>query len=518
MLGQQEIELKLVLPESDLHRLEEAPLLRQAAAAARTEQLTSVYYDTRRFKLRKAGVSLRVRSDGKGYVQTVKSEPGEARDVTSRGEWEAEIPGTQPDFDAARGSALEPLLSKKLRRALKPVFETRIERRVFPLQSGDASVELALDRGQIETAGKSADICEIEIELKEGDRAELFHLARLLAEAAPLRLSVRSKAARGYELVEGKATEPAASDRVVVRAGSSAAAAFQTIAESCLHQVAGNWEAVHHGDPAGFHEMRIGLRRLRAALSLFSEMLGDRQSRQIRKELKWLTGELAPARQLDVFTQHVLEPLGNAHPREGVKVFVDEVVRRQDEAEARAKVAVESERFRNLLLDTAEWILAGDWTATQDELARATRERIIDHVAVDILSRRHAKIVKRGRKLRKLDAPKRHKLRIAVKKLRYGSEFFAGLFAAPNARRQRKSFLQALKSLQDGLGDLNDIAAHQMFCASVAGETKPRQGDKCQVAYWAGLAAGRDDAQFQPLLQSSARAFRGFRNVDPFWP
>jgi triphosphatase len=132
----------------------------------------------------------------------------------------------------------------------------RIERKVFPLHAGDATVELALDHGQIATAEKSEDVCEVEIELKEGDRAQLFHQAHLLARAAPLRLSVLSKAARGYELAESKSAEPVAADKVIVRAGLSTAEAFQTTAESCLYQVVANWEAVCRGDPMA--SMRCG--------------------------------------------------------------------------------------------------------------------------------------------------------------------------------------------------------------------------------------------------------------------
>ena len=45
--------------------------------------------------------------------------------------------------------------------------------------------------------------------------------------------------------------------------------------------------------------MRVGLRRLRAAMSLFSTLLHDTQTAAIKTELKWLTGELAPAREIE---------------------------------------------------------------------------------------------------------------------------------------------------------------------------------------------------------------------------
>jgi len=518
MASQQEIELKLALRHQDLHRVENAPLLRGARAAARTEQLNSVYFDTPTFKLRKRGISLRVRSDSKRHIQTIKAQNASG-DLASRDEWETELAGTTPDFKAARGTALAPLLSKKLRHALKPVFETRVERRVFPLQAGDAAVELSLDQGRIETAHDVEAICEVEIELKDGDGAALFRLAHQLAEAAPLRLSVRSKAERGYGLIDGKGAQPVAARQVVVRPGSTAASAFQTIAESCLYQVVANWEAVARSDPDGFHEMRVGLRRLRAAISIFAEMLDDRQTARIKKELKWLTDELAPARQLDVFAERAIEPLRAAHRREpALEALVEELGRRKAEVEERARAAVGSDRFRDLLLDAAQWIRVGDWLTAGDELRQAIRERPVEDIAAQVLSRRCGKLVKRGAKLRELDARKRHKLRIAAKKLRYGSEFFANLFKTRKARRRRRAFLQVLKGLQDGLGDLNDVAAHQALCTSLTRETPPlRQDGKGEFAFMAGIACGREEARTEPLLRAATHAHRGLSKAAPFW-
>lgn len=513
MASQPEIELKLVLPEQFLAQIADTPLLCEASASAKTEQLTSVYFDTPKFKLRKTGLSLRIRSDGKRHVQTVKSDHAGATSVTSRDEWEAEIAGTNPNFRALRGSSLEPLLSNNLRRALKPIFETQIERTLYPLRAGDASVEIALDRGQIKTGEKSTEICEIEIELKGGDRAEPFRLARTFAKVAPVRLSIRSKSERGYELVEGKPAEAVTADEVRLGAGSSTADAFQTIAESCLYQVIANWEAVHHSDPEGFHQMRVGLRRLRAAVSIFSEMLGDDESARVKRDLTWLTNELAPARQLTVFAASVLNPLRSSYPHElAVDLLVDEVERRRGDAERRVKTAIGSDRFRDLLLDTAQWIQAGDWRTTNDELVRASRERRVEDFAAEVLSRRGTNIGKRGKKLRELDARERHKLRIAAKKLRYGCEFFANLFSAAKAQKRRRAFLYGLTALQDCLGDLNDVSAHRTLCSSIADEHPSRH-----VAFLAGIASGREEAKIEPLLRSGLRAHRRLSKIEPFW-
>src|SRR5262249_10337640 len=63
------------------------------------------------------------------------------------------------------------------------------------------------------------------------------------------------------------------------------------------------------------HQMRVGLRRLRAAMSLFADVLQDPQSAALKEELKWLTGELGPARELDVLVTRGVAPVKRRHFR-----------------------------------------------------------------------------------------------------------------------------------------------------------------------------------------------------------
>jgi inorganic triphosphatase YgiF len=513
-----EIELKLAVPEHSLGDLEELPLLRSAIGAAKARRLDSVYFDTRKHKLRKHGISLRVRSDGVRHLQTVKSETAGRPGLTSRGEWETEVNGPSPDLAAVRHSALEPLLTKKLRRTLEPIFETRIERKQWPLRMDGTVVELAFDRGTVTTKRSSEAVSEVEIELKEGERVELFRIARKLAEAAPLRLSARSKAARGYELLaaDGKPQHLSAAE-VALERDFTAADAFAAIAEACLRQVAGNWEAVRSTNPEGVHEMRVGLRRLRAALSLFFDLLRDAQSQRIKKELKWLSDELGPARELHVFAERVIAHWRASHEQAYSFDRLDEkIASRRAEADARAEAAISSARFRSLLLDAAEWIEAGDWRTASDECLRAKRERPVLDLAAEILDDRTKKVLKRGKKLRKLDVRKRHKLRIAAKKLRYGAEFFVNLFPGRRPSGRLEEFLRALKTLQGCLGGLNDIAAHQQYCVSLARSDQSSE-DHGELAYLAGVIAGDEEAKIASRLNSSARALDAFGELKPFW-
>lgn len=513
-----EIELKLALPEKALRQVQAAPILKQAEARSKSEQLTSIYFDTGKLKLKKSGFSLRVRTDGRQHVQTIKSDLALSSSPTERREWEAEIKGDTPDATEVRAAEFKSILPKKRWRKLRPVFETDVERRTFMVRSRGTLVELAVDRGRIKADGESDEICEIELELKEGDRSELFRIAHELANEAPLRLEVRSKAARGYSLLAGTTHDSVGSTKVTLDPDATMAEAFQAIAESCLYQVAANWDAVCNEDPEGVHDMRVGLRRLRSAMSLFSEIVGDDQSQHIKEELKWLTDELGPARQLHVFATTSIKQMRDAHTEDdqALAELDEELDRRRKEVEARAKAAVSSDRFRNLLLGAAQWIEKGAWLTTEDELIGKFRKRPIRDVAEKILARRTNKIVKRGGNLRELDPQKRHKLRIAAKKLRYGSEFFADLFTSAKAQAKRRAFVKKLKTLQDSLGHLNDVSADLDLSRAIAREAKNCK-DPQDVAYLIGAVVGREEVQSEPLLDDGVRAHRQFSQTAPFW-
>src|SRR5262249_2093424 len=145
--------------------------------------------------------------------------------------------------------------------------------------------------------------------LKHGEPIDLFEAARELAKQAPVQLALTSKAERGYSLVAGKAPGPIKAAHVVLAPRISCQAAFRIIARSCLRQLIANQPATLRGDAEGLHQMRVALRRLRAVISLFGDMLGDRQTDAMKHKFKWITGELGPAREIDVFINRVLMPI-----------------------------------------------------------------------------------------------------------------------------------------------------------------------------------------------------------------
>jgi triphosphatase len=513
-----EIELKLEVPPANLPRLAKISRLRALKTPAKSATEISVYFDTENRKLHKKGLMLRVRRVGGRYVQTIKS-AGHA-DLFERDEWESEIDGAMPDLRLAQGTALEPLLSRKFCRQLKPIFETRVQRRTYPLTNGNSDIALSLDKGEIDTGDRSKPLCEIELELKRGHEAELFEVAREVTHAVAGQLALKSKSERGYELLEGSEAAPVKAAPIDLSRGTSTRDAFKTIGLACLKQVLDNVPPLLAGAPEGVHQMRVGLRRLRVAMSLFADILQDPQTAALKHELKWLTGELGPARELEVLVTRVVAPVKRRHSRlQGISSLSRDLKQQRAAALARAQDAAQSERFRALTLDIAGWLEAGQWLRPQDDLIRDRGDVPVEIPAVEQLTRRFKKIRKKGKMLTRLDARSRHKLRIQAKKVRYASEFFAGLFPGKKASKRREKFLSALEFVQDCLGDLNDIAVHEDRITAIADESRRsrRRRASSKRAFAAGLLTGREDARLDAVLQRAADAHAALTGIKPFW-
>jgi CHAD domain-containing protein len=255
--------------------------------------------------------------------------------------------------------------------------------------------------------------------------------------------------------------------------------------------------------------MRVGLRRLRAALSLFKVLIDGRELESVKKDLKWLSGELTDARDFDVFLRKTVKPMEKDAPA-GLPALAEDIEERRDRGFAHAKRVVRSPRYRKVLLKTGLWLTGGDWASSDDDIRRDLRQRPLRDMSRSILKARTAKVIKKLKKLDRMDDRQRHKLRIAVKKLRYAVGFFESLFGA---NHRRKRFAAGLKALQSALGRLNDIRVHRKFGRKqVRGRRQLAHG-----AYALGVAAGQEREAAKPCLAAAAKAGKKLRGLEPFW-
>ena len=512
-----EVELKLDVAAHSLPLLTASSLLKGASkSGAKPVSLVSVYFDTDKLKLRQKGLSLRVRRIGRHHVQTIKQENSGNVTLFARGQWEHNVHGKQPDLDAARGTALAPLLNKTLRRALKPVFETHVNRKIFQIRTGESEIELSIDKGKIEAGRKSLPLCEVELELKQGQAADLFKLAKVLAHEAPVQLAVKSKADRGYALLTAEKATPVKARPVALAAASNVQDAFQIIARVALHQLVANQSLMLAGNAEALHQMRVALRRLRTAISLFSDMLTDPQTEALKSELKWITAELGPAREFQVFLKRVGPVTDGGRGDLGLARVSQELRQKREDALAHARAAVESPRFRDLAIETAAWIKTGNWTRNLE--TGTLRQRPFAAVAAEQLHRGCKKLLKRAKRLDTLDPHQRHRLRIQAKKLRYAAEFFAPAFPGKKSMLRRKGFVTSLKQLQDTLGELNDIAVNEKLLKQLGDgqDTGAKRHNRIRKDL-VGHLSGREEARIAPLLKQAERAYAAFAKVKPFW-
>ena len=485
-------------------------------AEGRRRQLITVYYDTPKGDLAKAGFVLRVRDDGRRRVQAVKQASQDGGSLR-RGEWEHPIEGAAFDLKAARRTPLRRSLKPAIAAALGPVFVVDVERAKCDLPAGGGVVEMALDRGEVRAGGHATPIHELELELKSGSASILFDLARELMVEFPLNLAFISKAERGRMLLAGDAGGAVAARIPALKADDSAAHAFRVIANGALEQAASNAALMRAGHGAeALHQTRVGLRRLRSALTLFRPMLADKRFDVVAGELKWLAKSLDDARDLDVFLAEALRtaPAGGAD-EPGFDAFVISLRAAHAKAYERALAAIDSARCRLLFLDSLAWIDAGAWCESPALEAVHWRARPIKALANELLQARWRKLLKKGRKLDGLSVDQRHKLRIAGKKLRYAAGFFASLYTA----KTHKRFGKAASDLQDALGALTDIAAGRTLVERVTlpGDDPLASGATPPPAFAVGRLTGHREADEAQALKTALKAFKRFEGVDRFW-
>jgi inorganic triphosphatase YgiF len=513
-----EVELKLSVSPGALRDAMKLPWLGKLAGGPfKPQMLTSVYFDTGKFKLRDNGLTLRIRTDGKKRLQTIKAD--NTPSASGRAEWENEVARRKPDLKIAKKTGLKPLLTRKLKRkrSLRPVFETSVKRTIMPLHIGKSDLEVAFDRGQIKAGGLRASVSEIELELKRGDRSDLARVAERIRRSIPVAYGARTKSERGYALSAGGRSAAVDAKPIALKAGTVTGEAFTVIGLACLHHLAANEDAVRRGASEGVHQMRVGLRRLRAAISLFKNMLQDRESEDIKARLKWLTEQLAAARDLDVLVEEGVAPLCSASPdMPEMKVLESDLKERRAEGFEKAKALVGSERYRRIVLDVALWLINGEWFRDKDALAAVRRAQPIEAFARNVVSARTRKIIKRCAMMKDIDAQARHKLRIAVKKLRYATDFFARLFDRPKTKKARTRFERELKALQSALGKLNDIHVHQRLARNYA-QAGSRSKKQPQKAFAIGVLSGREQSGARNWMAAAIKAGKAPAKSDRFW-
>lgn len=298
---------------------------------------------------------------------------------------------------------------------------------------------------------------------------------------------------------------------IALDAAMSVSEGFAAIARTTLSQLRANERGVlEAADPEYLHQMRVGLRRLRSAISVFRAVVPEAERAPIAKELRWLSGNLGPARDWDVFVTDTVPAIRRAFDdKPALSALEDSAVAQQRLARRRARRAIRSRRFQRAVLSLASGLAPEHWRAAAAPEALAVLDSPVRAYAQAELERRYQRVRRRGRRLASLDAVQLHELRIAIKKLRYAVDFFASLFDAARVRLLRSR----LSRLQDILGALNDAVTIGRLLEAIDPGASTTAGLTQAHGLVLGWAAGRAEG----MRENLGRAWRAFRRAETFW-
>ncbi|MFL6141050.1 MAG: CHAD domain-containing protein [Labedaea sp.] len=228
--------------------------------------------------------------------------------------------------------------------------------------------------------------------------------------------------------------------------------------------------------PEGVHQMRVSVRRIRAALKATGAAV--QTSAALQEELRWLGRVLGEVRDLDVQLDHLRTQAAGFEPaeRDAVERLLLGLRAARRKARQRLLAALRGHRYSTLLKDLAAAALS---EAPPAAAPRTGEQRAAANV--EVIQRPYRKLRTAAAALG--DEPSDddlHTLRIHGKRLRYAAEL-----ALPAGGRPVHRLIRATKQFQDVLGEHQDtVVAEELVRRLVAGLDRP-------VAPELAFAAGR---------------------------
>ena len=477
----EQIALKLAVAE-DRH----GALLRHPALAAATSreqrQLVSIYYDTGRMALRRAGILLRLRKNGASWQQTVKRQDESDSGLTRRPEWQAPYLN-HFDFSCVDDAELRAWLQRdKLAGRLAAVFETDVRRTVWQLDLGpDTRLLAKLDRGWIASSGRRDTVSELELQLVSGRIDSLYAFALQLAQRQALPPLLLSKAERGYRLFLDTPAAPVKAGDVPIDAADTPLTAFRLIAQDCLSHLQLNHDGAVRSDDAEYvHQMRVATRRLRAALRMFRPVLPGGFAEQLVPPLRELMRALGRARDFDVLMAEIVVPVAKALPDEPrLTDLASAITNRLYAARAEIRHVLRQPGYSQLLLTAGSLLQCAPFI----EPPGAEEEAPSLLQFADRRLRRLLKNILELADAARVDyPPSLHQLRIGIKRLRYAIEFFGPMIPGKSGA----AAIKRLAGLQEELGQLNDLASAGTLLMVCAGHDPHLREAVTLIGGWHG--------------------------------
>jgi CHAD domain-containing protein len=234
--------------------------------------------------------------------------------------------------------------------------------------------------------------------------------------------------------------------------------------------------------------LRVGIRRMRSTLRAFRELLQRDPARRFDGELRSVLRSLGAARDWDVLAAEHPEIARLSGARAG---------------RARARRAVRAMLASDRVVVLARAVLA--WARTRPWRERADPAEAMASFGERALERLRRRLLELAEDVDWQDGERRHRIRIRVKRLRYGCDCFAAAWQGKAPER----FHRRLHQLQNVLGELNDIQVQ----GRLLGELARSGGGSAAIASARGALRARE----RKLAARLPRAWKAFEKLRPYW-
>jgi CHAD domain-containing protein len=286
------------------------------------------------------------------------------------------------------------------------------------------------------------------------------------------------------------------------------------IVNDCLKEVTAAADHARETDDAdAIHNLRVAVRRLRAALGILRRASPSAELETANAQWRDFQQALGAAREWDVLIDQTIASMPK-RPRlvRRMRPLVEAAEAQRAEAHGRARSALKNRKYAALAPRLKTELGHPSRTVAEDGATGAKHESVsrsepFAAFAAGVLRRRHRKACKLAKDLSKLDGQGLHALRIRVKKLRYAAEFFEGVWP----RRRTRRYLKRLAGLQQVLGDVHDAFVAADLVGKLEGG-KTEGGPKAAEALrdWTAACIAHDRRQL-------ARRWKKFEHRKRFW-
>lgn len=208
-------------------------------------------------------------------------------------------------------------------------------------------------------------------------------------------------------------------------------------------------------DPESVHQTRVACRRLRAALSVFRELIGAKKADRWRKALRDLAVVFGSARDLDVeIASTVTQMVGVGDPAviHGIAFWLSHLEEQRFQKQRKLIQAIRTFWKTSVVREVTRWLGTHRPRTTTPGNVQPPSAICITEAQQQLLARRLEKFLRTSESVEDpIDIEGHHAMRIASKKLRYSLEALT-----PALGVTHEVAIEALRNIQSLLGEIHD--------------------------------------------------------------